>query len=147
LHGLFYRHWRTVRHLNNLSNTLKNAITIIMAAAISTGCATNNMGAQFAPIVDHGGNTEMALYQKDLKECQAYAAQEMSTHEKAAAAAVTAAVFGAILAGALGAKGYRNETSAAYGVVGGTAAAVNGVKNQHDIIRKCLSGRGHKVLN
>ena len=109
----------------------------------STGCA--NMGANYRPIVDNKG-VDLNRYEVDLQECQAYATQTAGAGESAAAGAAAGALFGAVLAAAAG-RNYSRSSSAGVGAVSGAASAgASGENNQRNIIRRCLAGRGYKVL-
>ena len=60
--------------------------------------------------------------------------------------AVAGAILGGILAAAAG-PGYSRSSTAKVGAVGGAVGAgAQGETDQRNIIRRCLSGRGYKVL-
>jgi len=125
---------------------MQTFITLLTAALIVTGCATQNTGADYRPIIDSQGK-DPARLQQDLSECQAYAQQVSSAAERAAAGAVAGALLGAVFAAAAGAKGYRNESAAVGALSGGLGAAAEGERDQRNIIRRCMNGRGYSVLN
>lgn len=126
---------------------LLHAICMLLTvASVGTGCATNNMGADYRPIIDSQGK-DPARLQQDVTECQAYAHQVSSAAERAAAGAVAGALLGAVFAAAAGAKGYRNESAAVGALSGGLGAAAEGERDQRNIIRRCMTGRGYSVLN
>lgn len=101
--------------------------------------------ARQQPIVDTKG-IDQASYQRDLAECQHYASQ-VDTAGKAAGGAVTGAVVGGAMGAVInGTKGAR--TGAGVGAVGGTAKGLaRGTREQQQVVRNCLRGRGYKVLN
>jgi len=106
-----------------------------------TACA----GANYRPIVDNKG-VDLNRYEADLRECQEYAKQQMGAGESAVAGAAAGALFGAILAAAAG-KGYdRNATARVGAVTGAATAGAEGETSQRNIIKRCLIGRGYKVL-
>lgn len=109
-----------------------------------SGCATTT-GANYRPIVDNKG-VDMNRYESDLRECQSYATQTASAAESAAAGAVAGALLGAVLASAAGSRYSRTSTARVGAVSGAVGAGVEGEKNQRNIINRCLSGRGYKVL-
>lgn len=123
----------------------KLALTLV-SAVLATGCATQNTGASYRPVIDTQGKDPVRL-QQDLSECQAYAHQVSSAAERAAAGALAGALIGAVFAAAAGAKGYRNESAAVGALSGGLGAAAEGERDQRNIIRRCMSGRGYSVLN
>lgn len=101
------------------------------------GCASHP-----APIIDKRG-VNMEDYQRDLAECQEYAADVSITKGAAKGAAVGAAVGAA--AGAI--RGNVDE-GAGYGATAG--AVRSGLENKNtkeSIAKRCLQGRGYKVLN
>ena len=118
----------------------------MIAAPVLSGCATQNTGASYRPVIDTQGKDPVRL-QQDLSECQAYAHQVSSAAERAAAGALAGALIGAVFAAAAGAKGYRNESAAVGALSGGLGAAAEGERDQRNIIRRCMSGRGYSVLN
>ena len=83
---------------------------------------TASAGAEVRPIVDMKGVNE-TRYEKDLAECQGYA-------KEAPGMGITAA------------KG-----AGAGAVVGGAGGAYKGNESQEAVVKKCLVGRGYKVLN
>ncbi len=119
-------------------------ITIITAAIALTGCATGNTGASFSPIID-GANPAQAA--ADLWACQAYARQVEGAADRAVAGAVAGALIGGLLNAALGVKGQGNEMAAFGAVTGALEGAGSGAKDQKSIVRNCMAGRGHRVLN
>ena len=120
-----------------------SAFSIIFTIFVA-GCA-NHMGANYRPIVDTQG-VDLNRYEADLQACQAYATQTASTAESAAVGAVGGAVLTGLMA-AVGGSGYDKGGSARMGAVAGAAGgAVTGETSQRNIIRRCLSGRGYRVL-
>ena len=123
-------------------------LTLTLAAALAlSGCATGPTGADYRPMVDTRG-ASAANYESDLAECQRYAAQRTG----AAGGALVGAVFGALLGVALlaaggGRGGWGNEVAAVGAISGGLQGAAAGEGTQRDIIRRCLAGRGHSVLD
>lgn len=97
------------------------------------------------PIVDTKG-VNMADYNRDLTECQAYA-DDVQTAQKAASSAVAGAAVG----GAIGAIVGNSNTAArgaGIGAVGGGARGLgDGIRERDRVVKRCLSGRGYRVLN
>lgn len=120
-------------------------IRLVAAAAalgLLAGCATR--GTAYVPIIDKHdlGSAGLIRYEKDLEECQAYARQA----DSAAATAIAGAIAGALLGAALAPRGYRNDLAAHGAVLGTAAGAGQGVVTQETIIKRCLTGRGYRVL-
>ena len=119
---------------------------VIGATAVSllSGCAAPS-GANYRPIVDTQG-VDFNRYESDLKACQGYATQTASAGESAVGGAVSGALLGGLLASAAG-KGYSRTNTAQVGAVtGAVSAGAQGETSQRNIIRRCLAGRGYKVL-
>lgn len=115
------------------------SLTVLLLAA----CA----GADVRPIVDMKGVNE-ARYENDLAECQSYAKEASGMGGTAAKGAGAGAVVGGLLGLVTG--GNRTEIAQAAGagaVIGGAGGAYKGNESQEAIVKKCLAGRGYKVLN
>jgi hypothetical protein len=89
---------------------------------------------------------DMPSYTADLQECQTYAAQVPVGEEVAKGAVRGGAVWGAI--GAI----FGNSRSAARGagagaVAGGAQGGAQAEREQRQVVKNCLRGRGYKVLN
>lgn len=107
------------------------------------GCA----GANVRPIIDMKGVNESA-YEHDLNDCQTVAQQQSGMGETAAKGVGA----GAIVGGLLGLVTGGNKTGivqavGAGAVIGGAGGAFSGNQAQEAIVKRCLSGRGYKVLN
>jgi outer membrane lipoprotein SlyB len=123
---------------------MQRLITLITAIAMA-GCATT--GANFAPIVDLRDNQPRDQYSTDLLACQQYAQQQAGAADRAMAGAVAGAVFGALLAAAAGGSYSRNASAGVGAVTGMAAGAGEGERDQRNVIKRCLAGRGYLVLN
>lgn len=123
---------------------MKKLITVTaFVVATLVGCA----GADVRPIVDMKGVNESA-YENDLQECQAYAKQESGMGSTAAKGAAAGAVVGGLLGLVTGGNGSGIAQAAGAGAVIGTAGgAYSGNQSQEAVVKRCLSGRGYKVLN
>lgn len=105
-----------------------------------TGCTTTD-----EIIIDTQG-VDMAAYEQDLAQCRGYG-EQVQTGEKAtrgaASGAVVGGLMGAITNGADGAA-----KGAGVGAVGGGARGANqGEREEIKVVKRCLRGRGYKVLN
>lgn len=119
--------------------------SLISFMAISIGGCAATSGANYRPIVDNQG-VDLNRYESDLRDCQNYATQTASAGESAAAGAVAGALLGAVLAGAGGSRYSKTSTARVGAVTGAVGAGAEGETNQRNIIRRCLAGRGYKVL-
>ena len=118
-------------------------ITITLA-----GCAgPQGMGAGYRPMVDLN-RPNAGEYEKDVRECQQYAATQIGAGGAAVGGAAAGAVVTGLLSAILGGSKHMNWQNAALGATAGAAGAAGAAEtNQRDIIRRCLAGRGHSVLN
>ena len=119
-----------------------NILSIAVTALLLAGCA--NTGANYRPIID-SKNVDLNRYEADLVECQRYAEQKGGAGEKAAIGAGAGAVLGGVLA-AVG-NGDKGSAARVGGVMGAVSVATSGDQGQRTIIKRCLIGRGYKVLD
>ena len=123
---------------------MKKAVTIAVAAAFLAGCAAPMHSYQ--PLVD--GDTTSTQYQRDLEECRNFAMSKASAEETAAAGAILGALAGvALLALGGGRGGWGNEVAAVGAAVGGVQGYNEGAQGQQNVVKRCLAGRGHRVLD
>lgn len=114
-----------------------------LVIAVTVGCA----GANVRPLVDMKGVNE-ASYESDLKDCQNYAQQQSGMGSTAAKGAGAGAVVGGLLGLVTGGNGSGIAQAAGAGaVIGGAGGAFSGNQAQEAVVKRCLSGRGYKVLN
>ena len=107
------------------------------AAVLLAGCASHP-----GPIIDTRG-VDMAKYEKDLAECEAYA-ENISVAEGSARGGAVGAVVGAA-AGAIGGDAARG---AGYGgIAGATRSGLDNKREQEAVVKRCVAGRGYRVLN
>ena len=112
-------------------------LAMSFATAVLAGCA-----AHPEPIVDLRG-VDPVRYESDLAECQAYADQIKTT-----AGATRGAVAGAAYGAAIGAIREDIGRSAGVGAVsGGAWSAVKADRDRQQLVKRCLRGRGYRVLN
>jgi outer membrane lipoprotein SlyB len=123
---------------------MKKTIAILVCIALA-GCASRGMGQQYRPIVDTKGK-DLNQYDRDLGECQAYAAEAAGAGEQAAAGAVGGAIFGALLAVAAGGGYNRGQFARVGALTAGVSGAAKGETDQRNVIRTCLNNRGYSVL-
>jgi len=111
---------------------------IICFSALLSGCA-----AHPDPIVDMKG-VDQELFVDDWNECEAYA-DEIHMAEGVAKGAATGAAVGAIY-GTI--AGVREKEHAAWGAVhGGTSSGLDAHHEKQQVFKRCMRGRGYRVLN
>ncbi len=121
----------------------KLLILCSLVIVVSVGCA----GANVRPLVDMKGVNE-AAYERDLSECQNYAQQQSGMGGTAAKGAGAGAVVGGLLGLVTGGNTTGIVQAAGAGaVIGGAGGAFTGNQAQEGVVKRCLSGRGYKVLN
>lgn len=109
----------------------------IMAAITIAGCS-----AHPEPIVDTKG-VDLSAYATDLAECNEYAEQIRTgkgVAKGAAGGAVVGAATGAISGDAGAGAGYG-------GIYGATRSGLGADREKQAVVKRCLRGRGYKVLN
>jgi len=113
---------------------------MVAAAGLLSACAA------YRPAVDMRDVTDGGKFERDLADCQNYAAPVSP-----GASAGVGALFGAMLGAALGAAVGDHELAveaARFGAVEGAVAGGAGAADtQVQIVRNCMSGRGYIVLN
>lgn len=117
------------------ANSLK-AIAIAGLVFLS-GCA-----AHPDPIVDTKG-VDPDKFARDWQECEAYS-EEIVIAEGAAKGAATGAAVGAI-AGAI--DGDAGDGAAYGGLYGATRSGLKADRDKQMVFKRCLRGRGYRVLN
>ena len=131
-----FRYMR-IHMLQNSAVTLR-IITSLLSGLILVACSSSP-----EPIIDTQG-VDMTVYEQDLAECREYAKEvdtKKGTAKGAAAGGATGAAVGGISGGSVG-------KSAGVGAVFGLAgSAVKGSNQKDNVVKRCLSGRGYKVLN
>jgi outer membrane lipoprotein SlyB len=119
---------------------MKSQFIFVIALVLLTACTTTD-----EIIIDKKG-VNMTAYGQDLAECRNYA-DEVRTGEKAAKGAGSGAVVGGLI-GAITGGSSGAATGAGVGAVGGGARGVSeGKKSEVGVVKRCLSGRGYRVLN
>jgi hypothetical protein len=117
--------------------TVMNRLRAAAVTVLAAGCT-----AHPEPIVDTKG-VDLAAYHRDLDECQKYAAQI-----DPAKGVAKGAVAGAAVGAAVGAIGGDVGQAAAVGAVsGGASSALKADEDKQNVVKRCLSGRGYRVLN
>ena len=116
---------------------IPNCIALLCLAAIVAGCA-----AHPDPIVDLKG-VNQEEYGRDWQECKTYT-EEILIARGIVKGAATGAAVGAI-SGAI--DGDVGEGAAYGGLYGGTRSGLKADAERQKVFKRCLRGRGYKVLN
>lgn len=116
------------------------SIILLYAVALTAGCA-----AHPDPIIDMKG-VDQEDFDQDWVECESY------THEVVVAKGVgKGAGLGAVVGAAAGAIGGNSSDvaeGAAYGgVYGGLDSGLDADREKQAVFKRCMSGRGYRVLN
>ena len=97
------------------------------------------------PIIDTKG-VNMAQYDQDLHECEAYADQVLVTRQ-AAAGAVAGAVVGAVVGAAVGNHETAQRGAGAGAALGASKGTGRALSEKRRVVHNCLRNRGYSVLN
>jgi hypothetical protein len=118
---------------------MRTRIGITVIALVAAGCA-------YRPVVDPK-RTDMAKYETDLVECRQVAEQAPGAGAGAAVGAVGGYAVGQVFARATGRAHHANESGRGGAVLGAAGGAGAGAKNKRQVIKNCMIGRGHAVLD
>ena len=114
-------------------------LLVLVIAALSACTTTDEI------IIDQKG-VDMSRYEQDLAECKTYAS-EVKTGNKAAKGAVSGAVVGGLIGAAVGNSRDAQRGAGAGAVTGGARGVREGEQTEMQVVKRCLSGRGYRVLN
>ena len=111
-------------------------ITVI-AGTLLTACASHP-----DPIIDMKG-VNQATMQADWNECESYSEQV-----KIGTGAAKGAAGGAAVGAATGAISGNADGGAGYGAIwGATRSTLKGDREKQMVFKRCMRGRGYRVLN
>ena len=122
-----------------VKKNLLRVMALVPVAIAMSACTTTN------EIIIDEQRSNMANYDRDLAQCEAYS-QQVPVGEKAARGAGSGAAIG----GAIGAVSDRHDAGegAAIGAISGGAAGIDqGQREKVRVVKNCLRGRGYVVLN
>ena len=109
----------------------------LLATVILSGCASHP-----DPIIDMKGEDPVAM-QADWDECEAYSNEVVVARGTAKGAA-----GGAAVGAATGAISGDAAAGAGYGAIwGATRSGIDGSREQQMVFKRCMRGRGYRVLN
>ena len=115
-------------------------ISLVFLLAAVAACATTD-----EIIIDKKG-VSMASYEADLAECRAYSS-EVKSAEKTARGAASGAVIGGAIGAITGGSSRAVEGAGVGAVTGGARGASEGERDEIQVVKNCLRGRGYRVLN
>ncbi len=115
----------------------KVRLSTLVATIMIAGCA-----AHPDPIVDMKG-VDPDAFAQDWHECESYT-EEILISKGIVKGAATGAAVGAI-AGAI--DGDVAESAAIGGLYGSTRSGLNADRERQKVFKRCLRGRGYRVLN
>ena len=115
-----------------------------------SGCISTQSDSIFnpgsgEPIVDTKG-VNMVQYELDLQECSAFS-EDISTGKSIAKGVVTGAAVGAVIEAITDDERSWGDTFEVGAVSGGAQSGIRATRQKEQIVRRCLRGRGYKVLN
>jgi outer membrane lipoprotein SlyB len=117
----------------------KKSLLIVMTLAATACVSTDEI------IIDEKG-VNMAQYEQDLAECRSYG-EQVATESKMAKGAGSGALVGGLI-GAIVDGGEGAARGAGVGAVtGGAKGARSGDQEEVQVVKRCLSGRGYRLLN
>jgi hypothetical protein len=115
-----------------------NLNLVILAVAVLIGACASHP----EPIIDMKG-VDAATMQADWGECESYANQVVIGKGAAKGAA-----GGAVVGAATGAISGDAQAGAGYGAIwGATRSTLEGDREKQMVFKRCMRGRGYRVLN
>ena len=115
-------------------------ISILAVVLTIASCASP--GQNYQPIIDRPS----ASFYADLNDCRTHAAQTAGPGGGAAVGAGVGAGLGLLLCSALGGRDC-GRTATGTAILGAAHGAGAGYRDEATVVRTCLLGRGHRVLN
>lgn len=110
-------------------------LAVLILIVLLAGCA-------YQPVVDQPS----AAYQSDLAACRAHAQQVAGPGTNAATGAAVGFGLGYLICSAMGGRDC-SSVGRGVAVAGAASGAGSGAQSEAQIVRNCLAGRGHRVLN
>jgi len=115
-------------------------LALMFAGALAAGCA-----AHPDPIIDMKG-VDLDRHDQDWAECESYT-EEVLVAQGVAKGAGLGTVVGAA-AGAIGGNSSDVAEGAGVGALyGGTRSGLDADEMKQDVFKRCMRGRGYRVLN
>ena len=118
--------------------------TLVVLAAITLAMQLAGCAAHPDPIIDTKGVDPDAMAQ-DWDECEAYT-EEISIAKGTAKGAGLGAAIGAAV-GSISGHSDAGEDAAYGALYGGTDSGLEADRDKQDVFKRCMRGRGYRVLN
>ena len=116
-------------------------LALLSATLLISGCA-----AHPDPIIDMQG-VDLEAYADDWDDCEAYT-EEVIVAKGVAKGAGLGALVGAAVGAVGGGSSSRVAEGAGYGAIwGGTESGLDADEMKQDVFKRCMRGRGYRVLN
>ena len=130
-----------------MKNNTMSLLGLALVVVITSGCANGyrGYGTPKQIIVDTQG-VDLDAYYDDLGDCESYA-RHVDVSAETTEGAVTGAVLGGVLGAVVGNHKTAERSAGAGAVLGGVKGNQSARHEQERIVRRCLSGRGYRVLN
>ena len=119
---------------------MRGVVPAVLLVSICAGCTSTD-----EVIIDPKG-VNMAQYEQDLAECRSYASA-VRTGEKAVRGAASGAVVGGLIGAAVGDSDDAKSGAGVGAVTGGARGVSEGERDKVAVVKRCLRGRGYRVLN
>jgi hypothetical protein len=113
---------------------------IVAVAGLAVACTTTD-----EIIIDRKG-VDPAKYEQDLAECRSYST-EVKTGEKAVRGAASGAVVGGMVGAVVGNSQDAERGAGVGAITGGARGVSEGTRQEVQVVKQCLRGRGYRVLN
>jgi len=113
---------------------------------ILIGCVSTQDGLPTVRIIVDQAGIDINAYNNDLFECRQHAGQ-IDAGSDALSGALAGAIVGALVGAAIDDSDTAKRTGGYGAILGGAEAGGEAVQTQETVVKKCLSGRGYKVLN
>ncbi|MFM1603708.1 MAG: glycine zipper family protein [Porticoccaceae bacterium] len=120
--------------------------TSFLCCGLLASCATGLLDKAVDQVIVDTQRLDLKEYQKDLSECDALA-QQVDISKRTVGGAIGGAIAGGVVGAIIGNSDTAQEVGGTAGVVGGVKGNIHARKEQQKVIKRCLQGRGYRVLN
>ena len=124
---------------------MPKVFALALISLMFTACKATDDLLGNEPIVDMQG-VNIVAYEADLVDCQAYADQ-VQIGRQTAVGTVAGAAVGSVFGAIIGDSGTTQRGAGVGAVSGGVRGVSGGLSERERVIRRCLMGRGYRVLN
>jgi len=126
---------------------MKQIMIFIIGFVLLTGCATTSEALPETLVITDTAGVDMDKYNADILDCRQYASQ-INPAKEITKGAILGAVVGGLIGAAANIDSDTTRSVAGVGAVAGAAGSgEEALSEQDQVIKKCLIGRGYKVLN